>query len=214
MNYIELLGLNDFVTWCDYIGTFAFAISGTRHAASKGFDWFGAYVVGMVTAVGGGTLRDILLNMPPFWLKQPSYLVVTGLALIFTIIFRKQVVKANYSLSFFDAVGLGLFVVVGMAKTLDAQYAWWCAIIMATITGSFGGLIRDILINEVPLIFRKDFYASACILGGFIYMLLLWCTPLKLGVIQFLSAFSVVALRVVAVIWNMGIPSFKPQEEE
>ena len=136
MNYIELLGLNDFVTWCDYIGTFAFAISGTRHAASKGFDWFGAYVVGMVTAVGGGTLRDILLNMPPFWLKQPSYLVVTGLALLFTIIFRKQVVKANYSLSFFDAVGLGLFVVVGMAKTLDAQYAWWCAIIMATITGS------------------------------------------------------------------------------
>ena len=123
MNYIELLGLNDFVTWCDYIGTFAFAISGTRHAASKGFDWFGAYVVGMVTAVGGGTLRDILLNMPPFWLKQPSYLVVTGLALLFTIIFRKQVVKANYSLSFFDAVGLGLFVVVGMAKTLDAQYA-------------------------------------------------------------------------------------------
>ena len=117
MNYIELLGLNDFVTWCDYIGTFAFAISGTRHAASKGFDWFGAYVVGMVTAVGGGTLRDILLNMPPFWLKQPSYLVVTGLALLFTIIFRKQVVKANYSLSFFDAVGLGLFVVVGMAKT-------------------------------------------------------------------------------------------------
>lgn len=214
MNIIETLGLNDFVTWCDYIGTFAFAISGIRHAAAKGFDWFGAYVVGMVTAVGGGTLRDIMINVPPFWLQQSSYLIVTGLALLFTIAFRKQVVRANHSLFFFDSVGLGLFVVVGMAKTLGADFPWWCAIIMGTITGSFGGLIRDILINEVPLIFRKDVYATACIFGGLMYTALMWWTDLSISWVQFIAAVSVLLIRFVAVIFGLSIPSFKPQEEE
>lgn len=213
MNIVDNLVLNDFVTWCDYLGTFAFAISGIRLAAAKGFDWFGAYVVGMVTAVGGGTLRDILINVPPFWLQQPSYLIVTSLALIFTIVFRRQVVRANHTLFFFDSVGLGLFVVVGMAKTLAVGFPWWCAIIMGTITGSFGGLTRDILINEVPLIFRKDFYASACLLGGVIYILLLEFTPLSLPMVQFFSASSVLGLRLVAVLFDISIPTFKPQEE-
>lgn len=214
MSIIESLGLNDFVTWCDYIGTFAFAISGIRHAAAKGFDWFGAYVVGMVTAVGGGTLRDIMINVPPFWLQQSSYLIVTGLALLFTIAFRRQVVKANHSLFFFDSVGLGLFVVVGMAKTLGADFPWWCAIIMGTITGSFGGLIRDILINEVPLIFRKDVYATACIFGGLTYTALMWWTDLSISWVQFIAAVSVLLIRFLAVIFGLSIPSFKPQEEE
>lgn len=211
---ITEFGLDDFVVWCDYIGTFAFAISGIRLAAAKGFDWFGAYVVGLVTAVGGGTLRDVLINVPPFWLQQPSYIIITALALLFTIIFRRQVVKANHSLFFFDSVGLGLFVVVGMSKTLGAGFPWWCAVTMGTITGSFGGLTRDILINEVPLIFRKDFYASACLLGGVIYALLLWGTNLGEAVIQFISATSVLALRFAAVIWGLSIPVFQPQEDE
>lgn len=214
MNIIEALGLNDFVTWCDYIGTFAFAISGIRHAAAKGFDWFGAYVVGLVTAVGGGTLRDIMIGLPPFWLQQPSYLIVTGLALLFTIIFRRQVVRANHSLFFFDSIGLGLFVVVGMAKTFDAGFPWWTAIIMGTVTGSFGGLIRDILINEVPLIFRKDVYATACIFGGLVYVLLMYCTALTISWVQFLSAASVLVLRFVSVIFSLNIPSFSPHVEE
>ncbi len=214
MEIIRYLGLDNFVSWCDYIGTFAFAISGIRLAAAKGFDWFGAFVVGMVTAVGGGTLRDILLNVSPFWLTQPSYLVVTALALLFTIVFRRQVIKANHSLFFFDSVGLGLFVVVGMAKTLDAQFPWWCAIIMGTITGSFGGLIRDILINEVPLIFRKDFYATACILGGVVYALLIQFTEMSLGLIQFVSATSVLTLRLFAMFFGLSIPVFQTHEEE
>lgn len=214
MDILYKLELNDFVTWCDYIGTFAFAISGIRLAAAKGFDWFGAFVVGMVTAVGGGTLRDVLLNVSPFWLTQPSYLIVTAVALLFTIVFRRQVVKANHSLFFFDSVGLGLFVVVGMAKTLDAQFPWWCAIIMGTITGSFGGLTRDILINEVPLIFRKDFYATACILGGLVYVLLLYFTDLSLAIVQLSSAVSVLALRFLAMIFGLSIPVFQAQEDD
>ena len=170
MNFTHIVNVNDFVNWCDYLGTLAFAISGIRLAAGKGFDWFGAYVVGFVTAVGGGTIRDILLDIKPFWLIQPSYLIITGLGLLFTIIFRRQVVRLNHSLFFFDAIGLGLFVVVGVAKSYAAEFPWWVAVIMGTITGSFGGLLRDVLINETPLIFRTDFYASACVLGSVIYV--------------------------------------------
>lgn len=204
--------MNDFVAWCDYLGTFAFAISGIRLAASKGFDWFGAYVIGLVTAVGGGTLRDIMIDERIFWLLQPSYLIITAVALFFTIGMRRQVVRAHYSLFFFDAVGLGLFVVVGMAKTFEAGYAWWVALVMGTITGCVGGLIRDVLINEVPLIFRKDFYALACFFGGMVYVLLS-----KLGisipVTQFIAALSVVGLRFLAVIFHFRIPNFAPLDE-
>lgn len=213
MGLENLANMNDFIAWCDYLGTFAFAISGIRLAASKGFDWFGAYVVGMVTAVGGGTLRDILINERVFWLIQPSYLIITGLALLFTIGMRKQVVRANYSLFFFDSVGLGLFVVVGIAKTFEAGYAWWVALVMGTITGSFGGLIRDILINEIPLIFRKDFYALACFFGGAIYVLLLYL-GVSVPVVQFVAALSVVGLRIAAVVFHFRIPVFAPYEEE
>ena len=156
----------DFITFCDYTGTFAFAISGIRLASAKQFDWFGAYVVGVVTAVGGGTIRDILLNAVPFWMEQASYLVVSALALLFVIAFRKYVIRLNNTFFIFDAIGLGLFVVVGIAKTLDFGFPMWVAIVMGTITGSFGGMMRDILINEEPLIFRKDIYALACVFGG------------------------------------------------
>ena len=119
MKFAHLVDVNDFVNWCDYLGTLAFAVSGIRLAAGKGLDWFGAYVVGFVTAVGGGTIRDILLDIKPFWLVQPSYLIITALGLIFTIIFRRQVVRLNHSLFVFDAIGLGLFVVVGVAKSMQ-----------------------------------------------------------------------------------------------
>ena len=136
----------DFITFCDYTGTFAFAISGIRLASAKQFDWFGAYVVGVVTAVGGGTIRDILLNAVPFWMEQASYLIVSALALLFVIAFRKYVIRLNNTFFIFDAIGLGLFVVVGIAKTLDFGFPMWVAIVMGTITGSFGGMMRDILI--------------------------------------------------------------------
>ena len=120
----------DFITFCDYTGTFAFAISGIRLASAKQFDWFGAYVVGVVTAVGGGTIRDILLNAVPFWMEQASYLIVSALALLFVIAFRKYVIRLNNTFFIFDAIGLGLFVVVGIAKTLDFGFPMWVAIVI------------------------------------------------------------------------------------
>ena len=214
MNFTHIVNVNDFVNWCDYLGTLAFAISGIRLAAGKGFDWFGAYVVGFVTAVGGGTIRDILLDIKPFWLIQPSYLIITGLGLLFTIIFRRQVVRLNHSLFFFDAIGLGLFVVVGVAKSYAAEFPWWVAVIMGTITGSFGGLLRDVLINETPLIFRTDFYASACVLGSVIYVLMGHYSSLPIEWIQFISAVSVLFFRVLAVVLHIQLPTFNPKVTE
>ena len=214
MKFAHLVDVNDFVNWCDYLGTLAFAISGIRLAAGKGLDWFGAYVVGFVTAVGGGTIRDILLDIKPFWLVQPSYLIITALGLIFTIIFRRQVVRLNHSLFVFDAIGLGLFVVVGVAKSYAAGFPWWVAVIMGTVTGSFGGLLRDVLINETPLIFRTDIYASACVLGSIIYVLMGRYSNLPIEWVQFISAISVFIFRVLAVVLHIQLPTFNPKLTE
>ena len=201
----------DFITLCDYSGTFAFAISGIRLASAKKFDWFGAYVIGLVTAVGGGTLRDILLNATPFWMEQTSYLTVSALALLFVIIFRKFTIRLTNTFFIFDAIGLGLFAVVGIVKTLEYVFPMWVAIVMGTITGSFGGMLRDILINEVPLIFRKDIYALACVLGGIIYYLCTF-TGLSSPIIQFITAVSVFLTRIIAVKYHISVPVLKGEE--
>ena len=161
----------NFLTLIDYIGTFAFAISGIRLASAKRFDWFGAYVVGFVTAVGGGTIRDLLLDVTPFWMLQSSYLIVTALALGFVILFGRYVIRLNNTFFIFDAIGLGLFAVVGIEKSITYGYPMWVGLIMGTLTGAAGGVLRDTLINEVPLIFRKEIYALACVFGGLVYYL-------------------------------------------
>lgn len=198
----------NFISIVDYAGTFAFAISGIRLASAKRFDWFGAYVVGLVTAIGGGTCRDLLLNVTPFWMQQPSYLVITGLALVFTILFGKWVIHLNNTFFIFDTIGLGLFVVVGIEKSVDAGFPFWVTIVMGMITGSVGGIIRDILINEEPLIFRKDVYALACVLGGVVFYI---CTLFGLAetLTQILSAASVIVMRILAVKYHLGLPALK-----
>lgn len=152
-----------FIDIIEILGTAAFAISGIRLAAAKRFDWFGAYVVGLVTAIGGGTLRDVLLDLPVFWMKSSVYLVVTFISLVAVIVFRQALVKGMRTLFIFDAIGLALFVVVGVQRTTEAGLPMWVAIVMGTITGSFGGIIRDILINEQPLFFERHLcYCLSC----------------------------------------------------
>ena len=194
-----------FIFIIEVIGTIAFAISGIRLAAYKNFDLFGAYTIGLVTATGGGTLRDVMLNLPVFWLQTPVYLAVTAISLAIVIIFRKILVSHNRLLFTFDAIGLALFVVIGMQKTLEVGYPMWAAIVMGTVTGSFGGVVRDILINEEPLFFRKDVYATACIAGGSIYWLLdIFHCPV---IVQQLScAFTVIGIRVCTLCFNWELP--------
>lgn len=203
----------EFIDIIDFIGTFAFAISGIRLAAAKNFDWFGAYVVGFVTAVGGGTLRDVMLDMTPFWMEHVSYVVITALALVFVIIFRRHVVRLDNTFFIFDAVGIALFTVVGVEKSISAGFPVWVNIIMGTITGAAGGMFRDIFINEVPLIFRKDIYAMACLAGGAVYYLCLW-TGLPTVATEIVAALSVFLIRVLSVRFRISLPSLKSIEQD
>lgn len=194
-----------FIYIIEVLGTIAFAISGIRLAAAKNFDWFGAYVVGLITAIGGGTLRDLLLNIPVFWMQTPMYLAVTFLSLVMVIIFRRALVKGMRTLFLFDAIGLALFVVVGVEKSLATGYPAWVAIVMGMITGSFGGITRDILINVEPLFFRKDIYATACLAGGIIYWLISLITTQPL-IAQIGCATTVIGLRIAAFHYNWSLP--------
>ena len=188
-----------FVQILDFIGTFAFAISGIRLASAKRFDWFGAYVVGFVTAIGGGTIRDVLLGVTPGWMTDPIYLICTGLALLWVILFGKHLIHLHNTFFIFDSIGLALFTVVGVGKSIALGYPFWVAIIMGSITGAAGGVIRDVFINEIPLIFRKEIYAMACVVGGTAY----WLCDL-LGMQSYAqqlvtcSSFSVTAQQLVA----------------
>ena len=201
-----------FITILDYIGTFAFAISGIRLASAKHFDWFGAYVIGLVTAVGGGTLRDLLLGCTPFWMTQPSYLIVTGLALIAVLVLGKRVIHMHNTIFIFDAIGLALFTVVGIEKSDAAGFPMFVGIIMGTLTGAAGGVFRDTLINEEPLIFRKDIYAIACILGGFVYY---FCDFIGLHTALTGTATAVtgILIRSIAVKFHISLPTLKGEEE-
>lgn len=202
-----------FIDIIEILGTAAFAISGIRLAAAKRFDWFGAYVVGLVTAIGGGTLRDVLLDLPVFWMLSSVYLVVSFISLVAVIIFRQALVKGMRTLFIFDAIGLALFVVVGVQRTISAGLPMWVAIVMGTITGSFGGIIRDILINEQPLFFRKDIYATACLAGGVVYWLLNYL-PLPDIVPQMACAIAVIGLRVAAVHYGWSLPILQVQTSD
>lgn len=201
----------NFLTIIDYIGTFAFAISGIRLASAKKFDWFGAYVVGFVTAVGGGTIRDVLLGVTPFWMLQPSYLIVTAIALLFVIVFGRYVIHLNNTFFIFDAIGLGLFAIVGIEKSIAHGYPIWVGLIMGTITGAAGGVMRDTLINEEPLIFRKEIYALACVIGGVCYY---FCDYMGVAsmLTQIIGAISVILVRILAVKYQLGLPHLKGEE--
>lgn len=201
-----------FVQIIEFIGTFAFAISGIRLASAKQFDWFGAYVVGVATAIGGGTIRDVLLDVTPFWMTNPIYLICSGLALLWVIFFGKNLIHLHNTFFIFDSIGLALFTVVGVEKTLALDYPLWVAIIMGSITGAAGGVIRDVFINEIPLIFRKEIYAMACVIGGMVYGMCHWI-GMDTMLTQCISGCSVLLVRILAVKYKICLPILKGDEQ-
>ena len=200
-----------FVQIIEFLGTFAFAISGIRLASAKRFDWFGAYVVGVATAVGGGTFRDMMLGTTPFWMTDPVYLLCSGLALLCVILFSKYLIRLNNTFFLFDAIGLALFVVVGIQKTLDFGFPLWVAIIMGTMTGAAGGVIRDVFINEIPLIFRKEIYAMACVIGGIVFGICMFF-DLNIFITHILCGTSVFLTRILLVKYHICLPTLKDGE--
>ena len=196
----------------EFIGTFAFALSGIRLASAKQFDVFGAWIVGMSTAIGGGTIRDLMLGVNPFWMTNSIYFICCALAVLWVKAYGKYLIRQKNTLFIFDTIGLALFNVIGIEKTLNMGFPYWTAITMGTITGAAGGVIRDVFINEVPLVFRKEIYALACVAGGLIYML---CNRLGMSVEvnALLSSFTVILIRVLAVKYHWILPRLKGEED-
>ena len=194
----------------EFLGTFAFAISGIRHAAAKHFDWFGGYVCGIAVAIGGGTIRDVMLGVTPFWMTNPIYIICTALALIFVIIFAKHMEGLRNTWFVFDTLGLALFTIAGIQKSLILEQPYWVAIIMGCITGSAGGIIRDVLLNNEPVIFQREIYAMAAVLGGFVYWALdIFGCPVEVTVIA--SFTTTCLMRFLAVRYHLSLPILKQE---
>lgn len=194
----------------EILGTFTFAISGIRHAAAKHFDWFGGFVCGFVVAIGGGTVRDVMLGVTPFWMTSSLYVICTLLALAFVLTFARSLKRLDNAWFVFDTLGLALFTIAGIQKTLALGHPFWVAIAMGCITGSAGGVTRDILLNKVPVIFHKEIYAMACVAGGFFYWAL---TLLKVNVALTASAtFLLICLiRFLAMRYHISLPKLRKE---
>jgi uncharacterized membrane protein YeiH len=164
------------MTWVDFIdlfGTMVFAISGVLTAIQRKFDLVGTLVIGFVTAVGGGTLRDLLIGRAPVgWLMEPNYLVIILLGYLLAYLFKSRLSKLKKSMFLFDTIGIGLFTILGIQISLGQGINLIASLLLGVVSACFGGVIRDVLTNRVPLIFRREIYASACFAGGVVFLIL------------------------------------------
>lgn len=195
----------------EFVGTFAFAISGIRHAAAKNFDWFGGFVCGIAVAIGGGTIRDVMIGVTPFWMTSSIYIICTVLAQLFVIVFSKFLKRLDNTWFVFDTLGLALFTIAGIQKSLAYDFPFWVAIIMGCMTGSAGGVIRDVLLNNVPIIFQKEIYAMASILGGLVYWVLI-SLGVDVSITVVISFLIVCAIRFFAVRYHLSLPHLRLEE--
>jgi uncharacterized membrane protein YeiH len=202
-----------FLQTIDILGTIAFAISGVSIAMDKKMDAFGVLIIAFVTSVGGGTVRDVLIGITPVsWMTDITYVYVIFGATIFTVIFRQKINYLRTSLFLFDTIGIGLYTVVGIERGLAAGLHPIICIALGTMTACFGGVIRDILCNEIPVIFRKEIYATACILGGITYFIL-GQFPIPDNIIFMAAGSIVITVRLVAVKFKISLPSLYRNEE-
>lgn len=190
----------------DYIGTFVFAISGVLTGLNKKLDLFGVFVVAFVTAIGGGTLRDILIGRTPVgWMEnfQYVYLIIAGFFI--AILFRKKLDYLRVSMFLFDTIGLGVFTIIGIEKGIEKGLEPVICVALGTITATFGGVIRDILCNDIPVIFRREIYATVCFLGGILFFLLR--ENVNQEVLYVLVSLFMICIRILAVKKKWGLPT-------
>lgn len=193
----------------DLLGVAVFAVSGTLAAGRLGLDSLGVVVIAALTAVGGGTLRDLLLNRHPiFWIGDPTYLVVIAAAALLTVVYVGHRPAPEHALLVADALGLALFAMSGAQIAEGAGLSPIIVVLMGTMTGVAGGILRDVLSGQIPLILRRDIYATAAIAGITLYLVLqalgtrrAWAFGLGLALI--------VALRVLAILWGWQLPTFR-----
>ena len=192
----------------DLIGTIVFAVSGAMAARQHKMDIFGMFILAFVTGVGGGTLRDVMIGSTPvFWMKQPIYVLMITLAVIITAVFKNNISKKEWQtgLLIFDAIGLGVFTVIGVQKGLDFGLHPFIAIALGGITGCFGGVIRDILRNEVPIVLQKEVYVTASLVGGVIFVLF-YSSGVESRWVDIATVATVIVIRLLAIRFNLNLP--------
>jgi uncharacterized membrane protein YeiH len=193
----------------DILGTFAFAVSGALVALDKKFDMFGVLIIAFVTAVGGGMLRDVLIDAHPInWIGNLDYLYTIFIAVVFTFLFKSKIAYLSKTMFLFDTIGISVFTLLGLEKGLSFNLHPIIALIMGVISAVFGGVLRDVLTNKVPLIFEKEIYASACLAGGVIYLILNYFN-VEENINFIISAAVVVIIRAIVVRFHLELPKIK-----
>jgi len=187
----------------------AFAVSGALTAMNKRLDPFGVFIIAFVTAVGGGTLRDILIGRTPVgWMRDLNYVYLIIAGYFLAIIFRKKLDRLRTSLFLFDTIGLGVFTLIGLEKGLDTQLHPLICIALGTMTACFGGVTRDILCNEIPVIFRREIYATICIIGGILFFILKrW--NLDNDILYLITSSVMITIRLMAVKFKWYLPALE-----
>ncbi|MDT0644725.1 trimeric intracellular cation channel family protein [Zunongwangia sp. F363] len=192
----------------DILGTMAFATSGALTAMNRKLDLFGVFIIAFVTAIGGGTLRDVLIgNTPVIWMENTIYIYLIGLFTILAIIFRKKIYYLRRSLFLFDTIGLGVFTITGVETGIRNELDPIISVALGAMTGTFGGVIRDILCNEIPVIFRREIYATACLVGGVAFVIL-YRYNIDHDLIYIITSLTVIVIRLVVVKYKIALPSF------
>jgi uncharacterized membrane protein YeiH len=196
-----------FLYGLDLLGTAAFAASGALAAIRREMDLFGVLMLGLVTACGGGTLRDLLLgDTPPFIFKDETYLYLSAVVSLLVFIFRNNLEFLHHPLHYFDAVGLGTFVVIGTGKALEFKLGLFGSVMMGVMTATSGGMIRDLLSAQVPMVLQREVYASACLAGGTMLYLLHHYTSVPHAWALFATALLVIIVRLLAIRYNWALP--------
>ncbi|WP_408034071.1 trimeric intracellular cation channel family protein [Tenacibaculum soleae] len=190
-------------------GTFAFAISGALVAIKKDFDLFGVVIIAFVTAVGGGMIRDVLINAHPInWIGDINYIWTILIAVLVTFLFRSKIAPLRKTMFLFDTIGISVFTLLGLQKGLTYNLHPFVSLVMGMSSAVMGGVTRDVLTNEIPLIFHREIYASACLAGGVVYLIL---NNFQINEdIQFIIAASVIiVIRTIAVKYELELPRVK-----
>jgi uncharacterized membrane protein YeiH len=196
-----------------HVGVVVFAITGVLAAARQNMDVMSFVIVGVVTAVGGGTLRDLMLDQPLFWLEESSYLYTAALAAVATFFFEQRFRATLRAFLYLDAIATALFTVLAIAKTLRLGFEPGIAVVMGVITGIGGGLIRDLLTGQPTILMRRELYMTPILLGGALHVALRATTPLDAASIAWLAMLAIVALRLGAIRWGWSFPdwlTYKP----
>lgn len=191
----------------DILGTMAFAISGVLTALHKRMDPFGVFVIAFVTAVGGGTLRDVLIGRTPVgWMRDLNYVYMIIAGFFLALLFKKKLNKLRTSLFLFDTIGLGVFTLIGLEKGIETGLHPVICVALGTMTACFGGVIRDILCNDIPVIFRKEIYATICMIGGAVFFTLREFN-LAEDIIYLATSGVIITIRLLAVKFKWSLPA-------